>query len=201
MNAEAIRPTTVLASGNHCRRRQGVRSRACSCSISILGIALLSAGCAAPQRTFEPAQDPATLDDVAFLHYLASIPVATVDEGMRAALLLKGVTVQPPSFEEHYRILRRIGAVRTTWRLSPDSILDKGTLAYMLATVCGLPRSLNELIAWTTGIGDRRYALKTCVHEGLMPYGLAYEPVKGGELLSALTEAERYLAAKSADQP
>lgn len=191
------RPTTNRHQ-RHDQRPRGVRLTA---ALSCLEVALLSAGCLAPQRTFQPEQDPNTLDEVAFLHYLATVPVVTVDEGMRAVLLLKEVPIQPPTFDRRFESLQQVDAVKTTWRLSSERILDKGTLAYMLSAVCGLPRSFNELIAWTTGLGERRYALKTCVYEGLMPYGRSHEPVTGGELLSALTAAESYLASRSPETP
>ncbi|GAF69285.1 unnamed protein product, partial [marine sediment metagenome] len=130
-----------------------------------------------PRRTFQPEQDEASLDDVSFLHYLATVPVVTVDEGMRAVLLLTGDSTQWPTFEKRYEELRGRGAVKAAWRLRSGRILDKGTLAYMLRTVCSGARSLNEILASKTGIGDRRYALKACVDEGVLPHGLAHEPV------------------------
>lgn len=177
------------------RRWRGVAAR------FTLGAAAICAGCVSPQRAFQPDRDPAALDDVSFLHYLATVPVVTVDEGMRAMLLLKGVSLRRPTFERQFEMLHRIRAVRRTWRLSSGQVLDKGTLAYMLAELCGLRRSLDERIAWVTGLGDRRYALKTCVHEGLLPYGLAHEPVSGGELLTSLTEADRFLGLEADKRP
>ena len=63
----------------------------------------------------------------------------------------------------------------------------------MLSAVCGLPKSFNELLATPTGLGGRRYALKKCIHAGLLPYGLADEFLTGGEMVSALTKAEGYV--------
>ena len=89
-----------------------------------------------------------------------------------------------------------IGLWTASWRqsvdgLTPDSVLDKGTLAFMLRCVCELPRGVNEVVLVDgLGVGDRRYALKTCIYEGLMPYGQARDPVTGGEVVSALTAAE-----------
>jgi len=167
-------------------------------AIAVLGLAttLQVGSCTRPQRTYQPAQDPATLDDLSFLHYLATVPVVTVDEGMRAVLLLTGDSARWSTFEQRYEELRRRGAVKEAWRLEPGQILDKGTLAYMLQCICDVPRSLDDMLASKTSVGDRRYALKTCIHEGVMPYGLAHEPVTGGGLLSALTIAERYLSSQ-----
>ncbi|UCC32570.1 MAG: hypothetical protein JSU86_09855 [Phycisphaerales bacterium] len=189
MNVSAIRTGAALTSTAHCRRvRQIV--------VAVLGLVTMLQGgsCAMPQRTYQPAQDPATLDDVSFLHYLATVPVVTVDEGMRAVLLLAGDGARWSTFDQRYEELRGRGAVKEAWRLEPGRILDKGALAHMLQVICDLPRSLDDVLASKTGVGDRRYALKTCIHEGVMPYGVAHERVTGGELLSALTNAEGYLA-------
>ena len=117
------------------------------------------------------------MSDMAFLHYLATAPTVSIDEGRRAI----GLLTENGDAE----------LIRPEWEFSGDDVLDKGTLAYMLRNACDLPRGVNEvLLADTIGLGDRRYALKTCVYEGLLPFGRADEPVTGGELLSALTAAE-----------
>ena len=172
--------------------------------LSVTAVVLLS-GCQGllrthpAQRTFQPAQDPDSLSDVAFLHYLPTVPVATVDEGMRTILTLVGEAEATGTFEQRFEALRRRGAAKTAWGLRSGQILDKGTLAYMLRSVCGLSRSLGELLASWTGLGERRCALRTCIDEGLLPYGVWDEPVKGGELLSAITEAERYVQSNRRD--
>ncbi len=152
-------------------------------------------------RAFEPVQSPDTLSDVAFLHYLATVPVATVDEGMRAMLFLVSDEESLRTFEERYEALRQREAVKRSWRLTRGQLLDKGTLAYMLRSVCGVSLSLGEVFAAWTGLGDRRAALKTCIDAGLLPYGVWNEPVKGGELLSAVAEAERYLERRAHHGP
>jgi len=172
----------------------------CTAVSVVTGLGVL-ASCSAPRRTFEPAQDPSTLDDTAFVHYLASVPMVTVGEGSRAVLLLIGPTTQWPTPQQQTGELQDRGAIRATRRLEPDATLDKGTLAYMLRTVCHVPRSLNEVLVAPTGLGDRRYALRTCIDEGLLPYGLPNDPVTGGELLSALTRAERRMGLRTASNP
>jgi len=150
--------------------------------------------CSAPRRTYQPPQDPSAFNDTAFLHYLATVPTVTVAEGVRAARLLAGPTPQPATFEDHRGYLEELGALKPGWRLQPDDTLDKGTLAYVLTVICKTPRSLTETGSALTGLGDRRYALKTCIDEGLLPYGLAHDAVTGGELISALSKAERFTA-------
>ena len=190
--------TMIPESGRTKRRRSPRHLRVVL--VSLVGAAV-GANCTAPHRSYQPTQDPATLDNVSFLHYLATVPVVTVDEGVRAVLLLADDPAARSTFDERIAALGHREAVKQAWHLQPDQILDKGTLAYMLRTVCRLRRSVNERLAASTGWGDRRYALQTCIHAKLLPYGLAHEPVTGGELLSALTAAERYLGPDDVYKP
>jgi hypothetical protein len=173
----------------------------------VVGVFLLMApglvliGCSAPHRTYQPPQDPSALDDTAFLHYLATVPTVTVAEGVRAVGLLLDPTPGPASFDDQRCRLKKVGALKPGWALAPEETLEKGTLAFMLSVVCKTPRSLNESAATLTNLGDRRYALKTCIDEGLLPYGLPHDPVTGGELLSALSRAERYGRIAELDKP
>ena len=162
---------------------------------------VLLCGCVAPARRWQPETPPDDLDDLPYVHYLSRVPVVTVDEGMRAVLMLRGSTRQWPTFEQRQEELRRLGAVKDAWGLEHDQILNKGTLAYMLRTVCALPKSLSEVLAAPTGLGDRRYALRTCVDQGVLPYGRAADPVSGGELLTALTGAERFCLGRGSKSP
>lgn len=189
-----------------CRRSRGVlENRGDVAHVVALGLLLgaiaCAAGCSMPRRTFQPEQDPATLDDISFLHYLATVPVVTVDEGLQAVFLLTGEREKWPTFERRYEELRRRGAIKPAWHLEPDRILNKGTLAYMLRTVCDLPHSVNEVVASRSRLGDRRYALKTCVDEGILSYGLPHEPVTGAALHSALIDSERYMESRAQNTP
>jgi len=161
---------------------------------------LLACGCSAPRRTFAPPVDPGTLDDSAFLHYLAGVPAVTVDEGFRAVLLLDVDKVEAPTFRDRVGVLIDRGAVKAAWGLDADQTLDHGTLAHILTVVCETPRSVSESLASRAGWGDRRYALKTCVAEGLLPYALPHNAVTGGELMAALTRAEACLKTRSGDE-
>ena len=162
---------------------------------------LLAGGCALPKRTHQPAVDPARLDDVRFLHYLATVPAVTVDEGMRGVLMLGDTDVSAMTFSERSAALQRQGAIRSAWGLAGDRLLDQGTLAHMLCAVCALPPSINQKLARRVQMGERRYALKACNDAGLMPYGLPHAPVSGGTLLSALTAAGRRIAAQTSETP
>lgn len=156
-----------------------------------------SAGCQAPQRTWKLGRDPDTMNATTFLHYLAATPVVSVDEGMRAVLMLTDEGSRFPTYERRREELLRRSAIKPQWKLQADQVLDKGTLAHMLRVACQLPRSVNERLFSPLNLGDRRYALHSCVHAGLLGYSLPSEPVRGGELLSAMTAAEQYLSRRT----
>jgi hypothetical protein len=164
--------------------------------VGLLIAALLAPGCAAPRRMYQPEQDVVSLPDTVFLHYLTTVPVVTVDEGFRAVLMLVDAPSDASTFCGRREVLERLGAIKPAWNVEPDQVLDKGTLAHMVRTVCDLPLGFNELWLSRLGLGDRRYALRTCVDLGVMSYGLSYAPVTGGELLSVITKAESYLESR-----
>lgn len=172
----------------HSRRRFG------QALTGLIGGCLLAApGCAAPKRTFESPVDLNRMSDLEFTHYLATVPVATVDEGYRATLLLTGDSTRWPTFPERREELIRRGAVRRRWNLEPDATLDKGTLAHLLRVMGGLPPSINERLWGRLQWGDRRYALDTCIYEKIMPPSRAGEAVTGGELLTAINQTQERL--------
>jgi len=180
---------------------RGLRSartevRGSSLSAWLLASVCLTAavtGCSTVRR-YQPEQDPGTLDGTSFLHYLATVPVVSVEEGCRAMLLAADGTEQYTSHEERVAELLRRGVVREAWNLQPDQVLDKGTLAYMTHKTCNLPGGLNMHLLASWGLGDRRYALKELVAAGIMPYDSAHSPVRGGELVSVLTKIDEHLA-------
>jgi hypothetical protein len=165
-----------------------------SAGLLLLTGAILSlTGCSTARR-FEPAQDPDTLPGTSFLHYLATVPVVSVEEGCRAILLVADGVEKHRTHQERYAELLRRGMVREAWRLQPGDMLDKGTLAYMAHKVCQLPGGVNTFLLGSWGLGDRRYALKDLSAAGIMPYDVPYRVLRGGELLAVLARIDAYLA-------
>jgi hypothetical protein len=162
------------------------------CALSLVLLAGL-VGCAGP-RKFQPELDHETLDQTRFVHYLATVPVVTVDEAARAMLILADGTETHASYEQRVAELEQRGIVRKAWNLKPDHVLDKGTLGFMLFKICRLPGGVDTLLFGSWGLGDRRYALKEAADAGLLTYGPDYHPVTGGELVAALARADTYMA-------
>ena len=180
--------------------RQTSAPRFCGASVLLLA-ALSHFACVVERREFVPPRHPDTVSDAAFPHYLAVLPIVTVDEAGRGLFLVLGPTTDWPTATSRLDELTQRGAIRTEWDLEPDDVLTFGTLGYMLQELLDLPKGINATVSRKTGIGERRYALATCVYEGVLPYRLPNEPVTGGELLFAMTEAEAYLEQAGADLP
>ena len=156
----------------------------------VIAIHALGTGCGRPHRAKQAPLAPDVPGDVEFLHYLASAPVVSVDDGARAVLLLVGGSDQWPSSPDRWDQAHKRGMLRDEWGLQPQDALDVGTLAHMLQAVLRLPSGVNGRLARLAGVGERRYALKACVDVGLLPPSRTGQPVRGGELVSALQRAE-----------
>jgi hypothetical protein len=161
------------------------------------GVLLLASGCAEP-RKYQPPHDPSALDDVLFLHYLATTPSVTVEEAARAMLVLADGEDRFDTYEARIAELEQRDVVRAAWGLQRDHNLDRGTLGFMLFRTCKLSDSVNSLLFGSWGLGDRRYALQRAAAAGLVEYGPDYQPVTGGEFVAALARADGYLADQNA---
>lgn len=163
---------------------------------TVVGLALagwLISGCT-QRRDYQPQVDPGTLDDSTFTHYLSTLPTVTIDEGSRAVLLAMGESDVPGDFSMRISKLESNRIYRSDWGLNSDDVLDRGTLAYMVYHMVGIKPGVNMMLLGSWGLGDRRYAIKEVVDEGLMEYGLPYEQPTGGEVLRVLARANEYRA-------
>lgn len=166
----------------------------------VFGIVLATAclaGCA-PRVAVTPAMDHNQLDSLALLHYMAGQPAVTNDEACRAVLVLVDGTETPGTFDTRRQALESRGIVRAEWGLQANDAVDRGTLAYMIFKGCGVRHGMNTWLSQGSGLGDRRYALRRCTQEDIMPYGLPYQIPTGGEVVRALARADDYLAKKGA---
>jgi len=161
----------------------------------LLAIPLI-AGCS-QVRTYQPPADPNTLDSTQFVHYLARVPVVNYAETCRAMVIL--LDEDNPASDQAGReaLLSDRGVVRAAWHIPPDHVVDMGTLAFMLSKACDLPPTAGTVVFGSWGLGDRRYAHRQVVSEGLMEYAPVYKPVAGGDLVLALSRADDYIAKKS----
>ena len=145
---------------------------------SVWGEGAVSEGQAAPPR-------PQT----ALVRDLAEKPVATVEDGLRMALLLtQGVGAAEPLADVAAK-LRGSGLVRDAWLEKPGDPLRKGQLAYIIIKACGIKGGLTMRL---TGVSER-YALRECIFLNLLVRGSTGNYVSGLELLGSVGRAEKYL--------
>ena len=156
-------------------------------------VVVLAAGCS-QSRQYQPQVDRESLSDTEFVHYLADVPVVTFEEACRGVLIAADGADAYDTYAERGAELERRGVIRASWGLKPDDVLNRGTLAFMLAEVCDLPASVNSTIFGSWGLGDRRYALKRAVYRDIIIYGPTYEMITGGEFVEALANADAYMA-------
>lgn len=160
--------------------------------LSLAAIAAVATGCS-QKRQFQPQVDPDALSDIAFLHYLETVPVVTFDEGCRAALIAADGKDPYHTFAERYAELKRRDMVRDAWGLEADDMLDLGTACFMAVEACDLPPSVNSVLLGSWGLGDRRYAVRQAADAGLVAYGPYYKPMTGGATVWLMGRMDDYL--------
>lgn len=158
-----------------------------------LGSLAMCGGCGPPIE-YDPTQDHSNLEATEFIHYLSAEPMVTFDEACRAVLLLVDGEDTAATFEARYEELLSRGVVRAQWNLQAKSAVDRGTLAYMIFKGCKMRGGLNVRLFASSGLGDRRYALREVIRQEVMPQGVPYQVLSGGQVLSAISNADDYLA-------
>ena len=120
---------------------------------------------------------------------LAEKPVATVEDGLRMALLFsQGVGATEP-FDQVPAKLKGSDLIRDEWLEKPGDRLRKGQLAYIIVKACGIKGGLTMRL---TGVSER-YALRECIFLQLLERGSTGNYVSGMELLGSMGRAEKYL--------
>ncbi len=144
----------------------------------------------------EKAQEPAAREQrTAYLRRIFEKDRAGFGDACRAVLSLVQDEHTDADFEAVRKDLEARGIVEAGWDLRADSPLDRGTLAFMLCRALGIRGGLTMAVFGTS----RRYALRECVHLGLLPGGTAGQYVSGRELIDALGNADLYREAGSTD--
>lgn len=183
-SAHAERSTVAM----HRRRSCGRRMRA---GVAI-GMLLSLAGCLGP-RQYHPDTDPAKLSDDAFMSYLATVPVVTVDEAFRAMLILADGKDSCKAFEERRAALVSRGIAREAWNLEPDNVIDRGSVAAMTCKILQMRGGVNRAVFGGMGLGDRRYANRELIYRNLLADGPDYAGMQGPVLVAMFARCDEYM--------
>jgi len=108
--------------------------------------------------------------------------------------LARGEHTDLPFAELHQELLNR-GFVEAEWGLEESAPVTKGTAAFMLVRLLGLP---GGVVTRIFGM-NRRYAFRECVYSGLLRGKTDMEYLTGRELIDALTDAETFQQAGHLD--
>lgn len=144
----------------------------------------------------EPPADANKLSDDGFQAYLARVDLVTVDEAYRAILILADGEDSCQTFDERQTKLESRGIAKGTWRLSPQNIVDAGSVAYMVCRICQIGGGVNTRLFGSWGLGDRRYALRELQYRELIDDQVDYQYVTGAAMVSILAKADQYMARK-----
>lgn len=120
--------------------------------------------------------------------YLSEQPYVTAEPAYRAVYILHSGQPSESGFRELTASLESEGLVAGWWDHTPDTLVDRGTVGYMIARACKIDTGLNW---WLTGLG--RYAWRELIFRGIAhPSGeLSY--ISGGEFLGVLARAEEHM--------
>jgi hypothetical protein len=152
-------------------------------------VVMLAAGSVWGESTPSEGQAAPPRPQTELVRDLAEKPVATVEDGLRMALLLtQGVGAGEPLADVATK-LRGSGLVRDAWLEKPGDPLRKGQLAHIIIRACGIKGGLTMRL---TGVSER-YALRECIFLNLVVRGSTGNYVSGLELLGSVGRAEKYL--------
>jgi hypothetical protein len=113
---------------------------------------------------------------------------ASYGDACRAILSLAAGEHTDADFVAIQKDLTGRAIVEEVWGLGENSPLTKGTLAAMLCRTLGIKGGLTASLFGLT----RRYALRECLHIGLMESGMTEEHISGREFIDVMTNGENY---------
>ena len=142
------------------------------------------------------APRPADADKNAFFRALNDKPVADFRDLVTVVHMLSRDAHPEKPFEELRAELAAEGILPADWAYKPESPVTRGMAAYgvcgAFATVKdgehGIPGGLTMIVFGNS----ERYALRECLHLGILMPGAQGRYVKGGELLGILARAQAY---------
>lgn len=113
---------------------------------------------------------------------------ASFSETMIGISLLRSRAIEPPSFETARDALRQAGILPEDWNYAADSPVTKSMLAYLVCKTLGIKGGVTMRLFGIT----ERYALRECIHLGLIGEGPPTRYIPGRELLGVLRRSQEY---------
>jgi len=152
----------------------------------LLLTASLLAGCQATlPRDVQPQDAPE--GNAELVQYIADLPYVTADAAYRAVYVLVAGEAFEGDYDDLKQDMRRRGLLVAD--VSPRRLLDRGTIATLIARACDIRTGLNWRL---TGLG--RYAWRELQYQGIGRTSAGeFGYVSGGEFLGMLSRAEDYM--------
>ncbi len=156
------------------------------CSAALLFVLLPACRTTAPRAASQPAPPPH--ENALLIEYIGEQPFVTADSGYRAVYSFwKNGESFEGEFEALAALLVENKIASGAWHQTPDEVLDRATVAYMICRAANIHGVNWDLM----GLG--RYAWRELVHRGIAYPGSELRLVSGGELLGILYRAEDHL--------
>lgn len=114
-------------------------------------------------------------------------------DGLETIATLLQIEQQYPDFIAQRKFLEKTGILSPKWKSrSPDDILRRGELAYMLVKMLRLKGGLKARILGM----NQRFAMEELIYEGIMREGHQRDLITGQELVYVATSVAEFMAAR-----
>ena len=157
--------------------------------IAATGVALCVLALLAPGQ--------ARAENAEFFLNLSEAPYATLADGVRVTLALRGEPYAGVASQDACKKLVEAGVMKASWAAKADARLTRGKMAYMLVTTLGVKGGVTMRIFGPSP----RYALRECVYLKLMAGGVANRYMSGAELVGVLMRADEFKAKRAQPAP
>ena len=142
------------------------------------------------------APSPASADKNAFFRQLNDKPTAEFRDLVAVVHMLTRNAHEEKPFDQLRAELVTEGHLPSDWVYKPESPVTKGMAAYgVCAALANVPEGEHGITGGLTLMvfgNSERYALRECLHLGIVMPGYPGRYVRGGELLGILARAQAY---------
>ncbi len=159
----------------------------------VVVILVVSLGGCAPAgvrgvRAFEdlPPAEGEVASDAEFFFELSEKKYCSTDDAYRGMLYLIDGTDTSKDFEKRTARLVMHGVANKNWKHSPNAVVTKGKMAYMLVRAL----EIRGGVMYNITNGCPRYALRELIHKGIIKGGTEHSKLSGAEYVGILGRAD-----------